>query len=81
MKSLNLPSKSTIIGLLFELAVLKTSTAFPLGDVVVAGTVAVVTSGAGVVAVHSKSLQGHPAEQFSLFKIKFDFRSSYMIHN
>ena len=37
-----------------------------VGDVVVVGTVAVVTSGAGVVAVHSKSLQGQPAEQFSL---------------
>jgi len=67
MKSFNLPSKSTIIGLLFELRVLKTSTALPVGDVVVAGTVAVVTSGAGVVAVHSKSLQGQPTEQFSLY--------------
>ena len=67
MKSLNLPSKSTIIGLLFDLKVLRTSTALPFGDVVVAGTVAVVISGAGVVAVHSKSLQGQPAEQFSLF--------------
>ena len=55
------------MGLLFELLVLRTSTAWPFGDVVVAGTVAVVTSGAGVVAVHSKSLQGQPAEQFSLF--------------
>ena len=67
MKSFNLPSKSTIIGLLLELQVLKRSTALPVGDVVVAGTVAVVISGAGVVAVHSKSLQGQPAEQFSLF--------------
>ena len=44
---------------------LKTRTAFPVGDVVVAGTVVVVTSGACVVEIHSKSLQGHPAEQFS----------------
>ena len=62
---MNLPSNSTIIGLLFEFLVLKTSTALPFGDVVVTGTVAVVTSGAGVVAVHSKSLQGQPADQFS----------------
>jgi len=33
--------------------------------VVVEGTVAVVTLGDGVVAVHSNSLQGQPAEQFS----------------
>ena len=39
---------------------------FPVGDVVVAGTVAVVTSGADVGSRQSKSLQGHPAEQFSL---------------
>ena len=64
MKWLKLPSKSTIIGLLFELNVLKTRTALPVDDVVVAGTV--VTSGAGVVPVHSKSLQGQPAEQLSL---------------
>ena len=68
MKSLNLPSKSTIIGLLFDLKVLRTSTALPFGDVVVAGMVAVVTSGAGVVPMHSKSLQGQPAEQFSLIE-------------
>ena len=61
-----LPLKSTMKGLLFELAVLKTRTVFPVGDVVVAGTVAVVTSGAEVGARQSKSLQGHPAEQFSL---------------
>ena len=63
---MNLPSKSTIIGLLFEFFVLKTSTALPFADVVVGGTLAVVTSGADVVATHSKSLQGQPAEQFSL---------------
>ena len=53
-------------GLLFELKVLRTRTAFPIGDVVVAGAVAVVTSGAGVCSIQLKSLQGHPAEQFSL---------------
>ena len=42
---------------------------FPLGDVVVAWTVAVVTSGADVGARHSKSLHGHPAEQFFFEKI------------
>ena len=52
-------------GLLFELLVLKTRTAFPIGDVVVAGPVAVVTSGTDVGARQSKPLQGHPAEQFS----------------
>ena len=52
-------------GLLFEFQVLRTRTAFPVGDVVVAGTVAVVTSGADVGARQSKPLQGHPAEQFS----------------
>ena len=52
-------------GLLFESAVLRTRTAFPVGDVVVAGTVAVVISGADVGARQSKPLQGHPAEQFS----------------
>ena len=52
-------------GLLFELAVLRTRTAFPVGDVVVAGTVAVVISGADVGSRQSKPLQGHPAEQFS----------------
>ena len=73
MKWLKLPSKSTIIGLLFELNVLKTRTALPVDDVVVAGTVAVVTSGAGVVPVHSKSLQGQPAEQFSLISDYISF--------
>ena len=52
-------------GLLRELLVFRTRTAFPVGDVVVAGTVAVVTSGADVGAKQSKPLQGHPAEQFS----------------
>ena len=52
-------------GLLFEFKVLKTRTAFPIGDVVVAGTVAVVTSGVVVGSRQSNPLQGHPAEQFS----------------
>ena len=52
-------------GLLLELLVLRTRTAFLVDDVVVAGTVAVVTSGADVGAKQSKPLQGHPAEQFS----------------
>ena len=54
-------------GLLFEFRVLRTRTAFPVGDVVVAGIVAVVTCGADVGTRQSKPLQGHPAEQFSLF--------------
>ena len=59
-------------GLLTEFLVLRTRTAFPIGDVVVAlqetaaGTVALVTSGAEVGSRQSKSLQGHPVEQFSL---------------
>ena len=57
-------------GLLFELKVLRTRTAFLVGDEVVAGTVSVVTSGADVGSRQSKSLQGHPAEQFSLI---FDY--------
>ena len=65
MKLLNLPLKSTIIGLLFAFLVLRTRTAFPVGDVVVDGTVAVVTSGADVGSRQSKPLQGHPAAQFS----------------
>ena len=52
-------------GLLVERKVLRIRTAFPVGDVVVAGTVAVVTSGTDVGARQSKPLQGHPAEQFS----------------
>lgn len=39
-----LPSKSTIIGLFAAFAVLKTRTAFTVGDVVVFGSVVVVTS-------------------------------------
>ena len=74
MKFFNLPLKSTIIGLFFDLRVLKTRTEFPVGVdvdvdvdgvVVVDGTVAVVTSGADVGSRQSKPLQGHPAEQFS----------------
>ena len=90
-----LPFESTIIGLLIDLYVLKTSTPFSFGGVVVVvvvvnvivvvvlmfvvvviiGIVVVdvveivevvdVTSGACVVVVHSKSLQGQPVEQFS----------------
>ena len=52
-------------GLLLEVLELRTRTAFPVGNVVVAGTVAVVTSGTDVGARQSKPLQGHPAEQFS----------------
>ena len=61
----NLPLKSTMNGLLLELKVLSTRTAFPVGKVVVGGTVAVVTSGVDVVSMQSNSLQGQPAEQFS----------------
>ena len=63
---MKLPLKSTIIGLFVFLLVLKTRTAFPADDVVVAGAVTVVTSGTGVVAAQSNSLHGQPAEQFSL---------------
>ena len=59
------PLKSTINGLLLESLVLKTSTAFPVSDVVVGGAVAVVTFGVVVGERQSKVLQGHPAEQFS----------------
>ena len=52
-------------GLFAAFVVLNTITAFPVGEVVVAGIVAVVTSGADVVSIHSNSLQGQPAEQFS----------------
>ena len=66
-----LPLKSTINGLLFESQVLRTSTAFPFGEievVVVAVVVVVVVEvvvGAEVGAAQSKSLQGQPAAQFS----------------
>ena len=62
---LNLPLKSTMNGLLLEYLVLNTRTAFPVGEVVVGGAVAVVTSGVDVVTIQSNSLQGQPAEQFS----------------
>ena len=45
----NLPSQSITMGLFAALYVLRTKTAFVAGDVVVAGTVAVVISGAVVV--------------------------------
>ena len=63
---LNSPLKSTMNGLLLESLVLNTRTALPVGEVVVRGTVAVVTLGADVVSMQSNSLQGQPAEQFSL---------------
>ena len=55
-------------GLLLTFLVLNTRTAFPVGKGVVAGTVTVVTSGVDVVSMQSKSLQGQPAEQFSLIQ-------------
>ena len=61
--------KSTIIAWFIVVCVLNKSTAFPNGDVVVAGTVTVVTSGADVVSRQSKSLHGHPAEQFDLISL------------
>ena len=63
-----LPLKSTTNGLLFELYVLRTSTAFPVGEidaVVVVIVVVVVVVGTEVGAAQSKSLQGQPAAQFS----------------
>ena len=67
-------------GLLFEFLVLKTRTAFPVGDVVEAGTVAVVTSGTDVGARQSKPLQGHPAKQFSLiFRLNFISFGSFFL--
>ena len=66
-------------GLLLELHVLRTRTALPVGDVVVVGLVAVVTSGADVGARQSKSLQGHPAAQFSLFFLLFNFKIAWKI--
>ena len=47
-------------GLLSEINVLRTSTAFPVGEVEV-----VVVAGTEVGGIQSKSLQGQPAEQFS----------------
>ena len=61
-------------GLLSELLVLRTSTAFPVGAigvvvvvevVVIVFVVVVVCVGGEVGATQSKSLQGQPAEQFS----------------
>ena len=46
----NSPSQSITIGLFADFAVLRTKTAFVAGDVVVAGAVAVVISGAVVVS-------------------------------
>ena len=53
------------IGLLSEYLVLRTKTAFEVGDVVVAGDVEVVTSGAVVVSAQELLSQGHPAGQFT----------------
>ena len=47
---MNLPSQSITIGLLAAFAVFRTKTAFVVGDVVVAGAVEVVRSGAVVVS-------------------------------
>ena len=61
--------------MLFRLSVLKTSTAFLVGEsevvvaVVVVVVVVVVFVGAEVGAAQSKSLQGQPAAQFSLIII------------
>ena len=67
-------------GLLLELKVLRTRTAFPDGDVVVEGAVAVVTSGTDVGARQSKPLQGHPAKQFSLiFRLNFISFGSFFL--
>ena len=56
-------------GLLFELKVLRTSTAFPVGEIGVVVLVVVVVVevvvGAEVGGTQSKSLQGQPAAQFS----------------
>ena len=56
-------------GLLSEFLVLRTSTAFPVGEIgvvfVVVVAVVVVVVGGEVGATQSKSLQGQPAAQFS----------------
>lgn len=62
------PLKSTTKGLFSGFQVFITKTAFEIGDVVVAGIVVVVTSGSGVVAMQSNSLQGQPAAQFSCYQ-------------
>ena len=76
-KSFESPLKSTIIGLLLEFNVFKTSTVFLVVAVVVSGIVTVGADivgacvvgacvvGADVVETQSKSLQGQPAGQFS----------------
>ena len=62
---MNKPSQSITIGLLAALLVLRTKTAFEVADVVVAGAVEIVTSGAAVVSVQGYSSQGYPAGQLS----------------
>lgn len=53
-------------GLFVGSQVLETRTAVPVDEVVVAETMAVVSSGVVVVKTQSNSVQGQPAEQFSL---------------
>ena len=67
----NSPLKSTTIGLLALLRVLRTNTALAVGDVVVETVVdtGVVTSGAVVVSIQLNSSHGQPPAQFCLIKI------------
>ena len=62
----NLPLKSTTIGLLALLALLRTNTALAVGEVVVEAVVdtGVVTSGAVVVSMQLNSSHGQPPAQF-----------------
>ena len=62
---MNSPSQSITIGLLADSFVLRTKTALVAGDVVVAGAVEVVTSGAIVVSAQGYSSHGQPPGQFS----------------
>ena len=48
-----------------DLKELRTSTAFPVGEIDVVVEVVIVVDGTEVGARQSKSLQGQPAEQFS----------------
>ena len=62
----NLPLKSTTIGLLALLTLLRTNTALAVGEVVVVAVVdtGVVISGAVVVSMQLKSSHGQPPAQF-----------------
>ena len=62
----NLPLKSTTIGLLALLALLRTNTALAVGEVVVVAVVdtGVVISGAVVVSMQLNSSHGQPPRQF-----------------